>query len=75
MHIHFKSVWSFTGVLKGLLTPKFANKGDSQCSNKEAAYIQFVDFMDGCEGNSHCVILYFDPVLVIVKLLEVNKPY
>ena len=38
-------------MLKGLLKPEFADWGDSHCTNEEAAYIHFVDFMDECEGR------------------------
>ena len=38
-------------MLKGLLKPEFADRGDSRRTNEEADYIHFVDFMDECEGG------------------------
>ena len=44
LQIRSKSVWSFIGVLKGLMTPNFSEWGDSHHANEEATYLHFCSF-------------------------------
>ena len=46
-------------MLKGLLKPEFADRGDSRSTNEEAAYIYFLDFVDEYKGRIFLAITTF----------------